>query len=143
MRSKKSQDKLLFTFTISQKRYETACATCEFSLQVHRITRNSSKRGIYATRCKPLQCRHSPVLFTANGQKQADSNSFPPKVHVLSNDSQLKLCLSLSSGCKRNMLIRKLPLERVHKLVTQVWTPGGGNKPDCAVREKAHLTRRD
>lgn len=95
----------------------------------------ASKHGIYTARCKPLQCRHLPALFRASGQKQADSNTFPPKVHVLSNDSQLKLCLYLSSGCKRNMHLKKkkkkeLSLERVHSLVTQVWTPGGGDKPD-------------
>lgn len=142
MRSKKSQYELLFTFTISQKRYKITRATCEFLLQVYHIMGKASKHGIYTARCKPLQCRHLPALFTASGQKQADSNTFPPKVHVLSNDSQLKLCLYLSSGCKRNMLLKKSS-ERVHGLVTQVWTPGGGDKPDWVGREKAHLTKRD
>lgn len=110
MRSKKSQYELLFTFTISQKRYKTTCAICEFLLQIYHIMGKASKHGIYTARCKPLQCRHLPALFRASGQKQADSNTFPPKVHVLSNDSQLKLCLYLSSGCKRNMHLKKIYL---------------------------------
>lgn len=83
------------------------------------------------------------MLFIANGQKQADINPFPPKLHVLSNESPLKVCPSLSSGSKWNMLSQKLSLERVHGLVTQAWTPGGGGKPDCLVGEKGNLTRRD
>lgn len=119
------------------------CSLWIFTMDKYHIMRKSSKCGIYVTRCKPLQCRHLPILFIADGQKQADSNSLPHKVYVLSNESPLKLCPSHSSACKWNMLSQKIPLERFYGLVTQAWTPGESSKPDCSVGEKGHLTKRD
>lgn len=141
---KHRQYKLFFIFTCLVKTLGNhMCSLWIFTTDKYCIIRKSSKCGIYVTRCKPLRFRHLPILFIAHGQKQADSNSFPPEVHVLSNESQLKLCPSLSSGCKWNMLSQKLSLERVHGLATQAWTPGGGGKPDCLAGKKGHLTKRD
>lgn len=70
-------------------------------------------------------------------RRRKTATHFFPK-YILSNESQLKLCPSLSS-VQRGTHSYELFLEGVHGLVIQAWTPGGGGKPNYLVGDKGHM----